>query len=153
MISAPMVALNVNRLWFGLAILNRFSVILLHSDSTQVCVSRCGKSGDFRPAALGIIVRFAQFAIRRAAKVQTERGLGRLWDSAFKNVLFYRTHEATNLKAIPVGSKTTRVSWTSYPKLGASSLEGGQEACYMKKQKDALKGPVETPQNIKVGQQ
>ena len=40
-----------------MAILNRFSAILLYCDSTHVCASRCGISGDFS-AILGI-VRFA----------------------------------------------------------------------------------------------
>ena len=43
-----------------MAILNRFSVILLSCDATQVLASHCGISGDSRPAILGIV----RFAIR-----------------------------------------------------------------------------------------
>ena len=42
-----------------MAILNRFSAILLYSDLTNfLCASRCRISGDSRPATLGI-VRFS----------------------------------------------------------------------------------------------
>ena len=43
-----------------MAILNRFSAILLYCDSTRFFASRCGISGDSRPAILGIV----RFAIR-----------------------------------------------------------------------------------------
>ena len=38
-----------------MAILNRFSAILFYCDSTYFCASRCGISGDSRPAILGIM--------------------------------------------------------------------------------------------------
>ena len=38
-----------------MAILNRFSAILLCCDSTHNFASRCGISGDSRPASLGIV--------------------------------------------------------------------------------------------------
>ena len=38
-----------------MAILNRFSAILLYCDSTHFSASRCGISGDSRPAILGIV--------------------------------------------------------------------------------------------------
>ena len=44
------VALNINWLRFGLAILNRLSAILCYCDSTNFCASRCGNSGDSRHA-------------------------------------------------------------------------------------------------------
>ena len=43
-----------------MAILNRFSAILLYCDSTHFLASRCGIAGDPRPAILGIV----RFAIR-----------------------------------------------------------------------------------------
>ena len=43
-----------------MVVLNRFSAILLHGDSDQCCASRCGNSGDSRPA----ILRIVRFAIR-----------------------------------------------------------------------------------------
>ena len=43
-----------------MAILNRFSAILHYRDSTQLCASHCGISGDSWPAILGIV----RFAIR-----------------------------------------------------------------------------------------
>ena len=49
--------------WKGaiqMAILNRFSAILLYCDSTRFSACRCGISGDSRPAILGIV----RFAIR-----------------------------------------------------------------------------------------
>ena len=46
------VALNIDRLRFGLAILNRFSATLLHCDSTHFCASCFGNSGDSTPAIL-----------------------------------------------------------------------------------------------------
>ena len=51
-----------HRLRFGLAILSRFSVVLLHCGSTQVCASRCRNSGDSRPAMRGNV----RFAIRNS---------------------------------------------------------------------------------------
>ena len=44
--------LNIDGLWFGLSILNRFSAILLCCDSTHFCASRCRNSGNSRLAAL-----------------------------------------------------------------------------------------------------
>ena len=48
-----------------MAILDRFSAILLSCNSTHYFASRCGNSGDSRPTILGIV----RFAIRCAAKV------------------------------------------------------------------------------------
>ena len=39
----------------GLAILSRESAILLYLGSAHICASRCGNSGDSRPAILGIV--------------------------------------------------------------------------------------------------
>ena len=43
-----------------MAILNRFSSILLHFDSTEMFACHCGILGDSRPAILGIV----RFTIR-----------------------------------------------------------------------------------------
>ena len=43
-----------------MAILNKFSAILVYCDSTQFFACCCGMSGDSRPAILGIV----RFAIR-----------------------------------------------------------------------------------------
>ena len=51
---------GIDRLRFGLAILNRFTSMLVHGDSAQFCASRCGHSGDSNPAILGIV----RFSIR-----------------------------------------------------------------------------------------
>ena len=51
-----------------MAILNRCSAILLHCDSTHVFASRCGISGDSRPAILGIV----RFAIRDSVPLSSE---------------------------------------------------------------------------------
>ena len=59
-IGSEKVPLNNDRLRFRLAILNRFSAILLCCDSAHFFASRCGNSGDSKPAIPGIV----RFAIR-----------------------------------------------------------------------------------------
>ena len=59
-----------------MAILNRFSATLLHCDSTQFFASRCGFSGDSRPAILGIV----RFAIRDSVPLSI--GLPRMGHSS-----------------------------------------------------------------------
>ena len=51
----PRSRVNTDRLRFGLAILNRFSAISLHCDSTHFCTSRLGNPGDSWSAMLGIV--------------------------------------------------------------------------------------------------
>ena len=51
-----------------MAILNRFSAMLLHCDSTHLFDSRCEISGDSRPAILGIV----RFAIRDSVLLRSE---------------------------------------------------------------------------------
>ena len=51
-----------------MAILNRFSAILLDCDSTLVFASRCGISGDSRPAILGIV----RFVIHDSVPLSSE---------------------------------------------------------------------------------
>ena len=56
----PAFSTLINRLRFGMAILNRFSAVLPYCDSTYFCASRCGNSGDFRLAILELVdLRFA----------------------------------------------------------------------------------------------
>ena len=56
-----------------MAILNRFSAILLYyCDSTPFFASRCGISGDSRPAILGIV----RFAIRDSVPPSPESSGG-----------------------------------------------------------------------------
>ena len=50
-----------------MAILNRFSAILLYCDSTHYFASRCGISGDSGPAILGIV----RFAIRDSVPLRS----------------------------------------------------------------------------------
>ena len=50
-----------------MAILNQFSAILLYFDSTHFFASRCGISGDSRPAILGIV----RFAIRESGPLSS----------------------------------------------------------------------------------
>ena len=50
-----------------MAILNRFSAILLYCDSTHFLASRYGLSGDSRPAILGIM----RFAVRDSVPLST----------------------------------------------------------------------------------
>ena len=52
-----------------MAILNRFSAILLYCDSTHFSASRCGISGDSGPAILGIV----RFAIRDSVPLRPGR--------------------------------------------------------------------------------
>ena len=59
-IGSEKIPLNNDRLRFRLAILNRFSAILLCCDSAHFFASRCGNSGDSKPAIPGIV----RFAIR-----------------------------------------------------------------------------------------
>ena len=51
-----------------MAILNRFSAILLYCDSTHIFASRWGISGDSKPAILGIV----RFAIRDSVPLRFE---------------------------------------------------------------------------------
>ena len=53
-----------------MAILNRFSAILLYCDSTHFFASRCRIAGDSRPAILGIV----RFAIRDSVPLRLEEG-------------------------------------------------------------------------------
>ena len=62
--------LNIDRLRFTLAILNRRSAILLYYDSTPFCTSRCGNSGDSWPVILGIV----WFAIRDSVPLRRRAG-------------------------------------------------------------------------------
>ena len=50
-----------------MAVLNRFSAILLYCDSAPFFASRCGISGDSRPAILGIV----RFAIRDSVPLRS----------------------------------------------------------------------------------
>ena len=50
-----------------MAILNRFSAILLYCDATHFLASRCRISGDSRPAILGIV----RFAIRDSVPLRS----------------------------------------------------------------------------------
>ena len=59
-VGSEKIPLNNDRLRFRLAILNRFSAILLCCDSAHFFASRCGNSGDSKPAIPGIV----RFAIR-----------------------------------------------------------------------------------------
>ena len=54
-----------------MATLNRFSAILLYCDSTRFFASRCGISGDSRPAILGIVRFTICDSVLLSAKVIT----------------------------------------------------------------------------------
>ena len=66
-IGSEKIPLNNDRLRFRLAILNRFSAILLCCDSAHFFASRCGNSGDSKPAIPGIV----RFAIRDSVPLRS----------------------------------------------------------------------------------
>ena len=57
-----------------MAILNRFSAILLCCDSSHFFASRCGISGDSRPA----ILRIVRFAIRDSVLLRSWASVGEI---------------------------------------------------------------------------
>ena len=63
--------LSNDRLRFRLAILNRFCAILLCCDSAHFFASRCGNSGDSKPAIPGIV----RFAIRDSVPLRSSQTL------------------------------------------------------------------------------
>ena len=64
-----------------MAILNRFSAILLYCDSTHFFASRCGISGDSGPAILGIV----RFAIRDSVPLRSVAYRGKSGQNFPKN--------------------------------------------------------------------
>ena len=58
-----------------MAILNRFSAILLYCDSTHFFAFRCGISGDSRPAILGIVRFSIRDSVPLVARDYLERAL------------------------------------------------------------------------------